>query len=195
MPTWQKIFLRSAGVGAGIVLALALAIAIFSCIGSLPHSEKKWNTTVLKSQFKQLSAFTGDRLEVKFSFFVENTSDADYTLPADKTNLYIAYPENKGFYQVNSSQTDSSPADPYLVDAAIDPAIIPAKQRVLVTIRLFYDYNATFPKAEKDNVEKMGTYLKKRMESVDGFTIFDKTARYQINLTDDNSPNGWHTFN
>lgn len=181
-----------------IVVAIVSFVTTLGCryVSERLHAQKEWNTTALEPRFRELSVFTGDQFKVNFSFFVENSTDADYIFPTDTTSLYLSFPGNKGLYQVNkSAEADldkSSPTDPYLVNATIDPAIIPAKQRVMVAIHLYYDYNDAFPKTEKDNVAKMGAFIKNRMKSVDGFTVFDKTSRYQINFSDDDSPNGWH---
>jgi hypothetical protein len=56
-----------------------------------------------------------------------------------------------------------------------------------VTLHLSYTYiNEFYPKADKENHGKMTKYFNTRLERIDGFKVFDKANRYQINL-----PNGW----
>jgi hypothetical protein len=49
-----------------------------------------------------------------------------------------------------------------------------------VTLHLSYTYNEFYPKADKENHDKMTKYFNTRLERIDGFKVFDKANRYQI---------------
>jgi hypothetical protein len=73
------------------------------------------------------------------------------------------------------------------------PLIVPAKQRVKFAIHLAYRYrgketlNADASLEERKNYYKaLADYVSKELDNLDGFLLFDKANRCQINF-----PKGW----
>lgn len=163
-----------AGFGAGAVLMAALLIGGFTWYSNRPKPERAWNTTTLKATYHLLSVDEGDRLAVHFSYVVENTTDFDYSLdPKDDISIMTVLPENKGLGGNEEV-------------ALASHTFIPAKQKVSITLDKFYDYNESYPKAEKENTEKLTAFMHRRLKELAGFVMFDKRNRYMVKF-----PSGW----
>jgi len=141
---------------------------------SQPH-EAKWNSTAIRATFKQVG-FTASvpRPTLIFSYVLENTTDADYSIENDKSKVLVmaALPDSKGLEQNET--------------LSLTPSEIPARQKVLVSLSKEADYNDAYPERDKDNMEKAAPFLNRRLKELDGFVLFDKTHGYKIIL-----PNGW----
>ena len=144
----KTIFLKAAGFGAGFALIIIIAVGLFAYVSSLPRPEAKWNENAVTASFTELTFTTGENVVINFSFTLDNATDHDYTLTNDKDSLYLEMPGGKGLYQYNNSP------DPYLENVTIDPSVIPARRRVIVTLHLSYTYNEFYPKADKENHDK-----------------------------------------
>jgi hypothetical protein len=176
----KTLLLKSAGFGAGFALAISAIIGIAIYVTSLPKSERKWDDNAVTASFSEVTFNTGEAPTVNLSFTLNNTTGRDYSVPNDKDSIFMELPDTKALYQYNNSP------DPFLQTVSIDPTFIPSNQRALVTLHLIYSYNDFYPKADKENTEKMAKYIAKRLERIDGFQLFDKANRYEIIF-----PNGW----
>lgn len=55
-----------------------------------------------------------------------------------------------------------------------------AGQKVIVTFQLTYDYNDSYPKNDRDNLDKFAKFMNRRLKDLDGFVVLDRENRYQI---------------
>jgi hypothetical protein len=174
MNDWKKIIVRSASFGAALAITLIIGIAIWSYFSSLPKRPKPWNTSAIKATFSELHLFTGDRLLVTFQYILENTTQYDYCLPNDNEAAFIRMAKNNGLTKDHELTWDKG-------------TCVPTGQKVAMSFKLTYDYNEySFPKSDKDNLEKLSKFMNRRLSEVDGFVVLDNQHRYQINF-----PKGW----
>lgn len=178
MTDWKKIFIRAAGFGAGLALTLLIGIAIWSYISSLPKKPKPWDNLAIKATFSEHTVNMGDHINASFRYQVENTTPFDYCLPNDSEVAFIRLPSTKGLAKDHGIAWDKG-------------TCVPTGQKVAVSLRLTYDYNEySFPKSDRDNLEKLSKFMNRRLSEIDGFVILDNQHRYQINF-----PKGWDDKN
>jgi len=65
-------------------------------------------------------------------------------------------------------------------------AYLPPGQKVTVSFRLTYDYNDSYPKGDRDNLDKLSKFMGRRLKELEGFGVLDRANRYQIMF-----PKGW----
>jgi hypothetical protein len=167
MNPWRKVFLRAAGFGVGIVAAVAIAIGAWIYIASLPQTPGPWDREKIKADFADLEVNTGNKLIAIFRYTVENTTRHDYHLPDDPKSAFVVLSEGKGLSQESEITWDRG-------------AYLPPGQKISVSFRLAYDYNDSYPKQDRDNLDKLGKFMKRRLKETDGFVILDKSNRYEI---------------
>jgi len=168
MQNWQKIFIRSAGFGSGFAVIVVSFIVIWMYYTSLPKKPKPWDDTAIVTTYSQLSATTGDRLGLSFRYLVENRTPYDYNLPNDLATAFIKLPESKGLIKDHEIVWDKG-------------TYIPTGQKVAIHFNLTYDYHDySFPKKDKDNLNKLSEFMNRRLKEIDGFVILDNGKRYKI---------------
>jgi hypothetical protein len=117
---------------------------------------------------------TGDPLLAFFRYIIQNTTPYDYCLPNDSEAAFIQLPNTKGLAKDYEITWDKG-------------TCVPTGQKVAVSFRLSYDYSKySFPKSDRDNIEKLSAFMNRRLSEIDGFVILDTRNRYQINF-----PKGW----
>jgi hypothetical protein len=166
----KKIFLRSAGFGAGFALILCAVVAGFLYYGSRPKPAKPWNRDAIIAKSSDLSIGCDNSVVFYYHYIVENTTDSDYYFPADNKTAFIVLPENKGLSQDKSFEWDSG-------------AYIPSKQKIEVSFRVSHDYTESFQKQDcLNDTKKLAAFTLRRLGEMDGFIIFDELSRYQIDF-------------
>lgn len=171
---WKRVFIRSAGFGAGFAVTFLIVVAIWSYFTSLPKRPKPWNNLAIKATYSELSLYTGDPLLVTFQYILENTTPYDYCLPNDSEVAFIQMPKTKGLIKDHELTWNKG-------------TCVPTAQKVAVSFRLTYNYSDySFPQSEKNNLEKLSKFVNRRLSEIDGFVVLDKQNRYQINF-----PKGW----
>lgn len=173
MATWQRIFFRAAGFGAGFAASLVLAIGGWLFYQSFPETPKPWNRDVIKATFADLLMNPDERPVATFRYTLENTTPHDYYLPSDGKSAFIILSEGKGMSQDEELVWDNG-------------AYLPSGQKVTVSFRVTYDYNDSYPKEDRDNIDKLSKFMSRRLKRIEGFTVLDREKRYQITF-----PKGW----
>jgi len=173
MKFWQRLFLSAMGMGAGAVVAAAVIIVAFFYITSLPEKPKPWDREAIKATFADLSVTIGDKIVLTFQYTLENKTKSDYYFPEDAKSTFVVLAEGKGLSQ----------KDEFAWGRGV---YLPIGQKVSMSFHLTYDYNKSYPEKERDNLDKLGEFMKSRLKEVDGFVVLDKENRYEITF-----PNGW----
>lgn len=173
MKFWQKFLLSAFGMGAGAVVAAAVAIGAWFYITSLPEKPEPWDRVAIKATFADLFVSIGDKIIITFQYTLENKTKSDYYFPEDAKSAFIVLPEGKGLSQEDELAWGRG-------------VYLPCGQKVSMSFHLTDDYNESYPKKERDNLDKLGEFTKSRLEKVDGFVVLDKKNRYEIVF-----PNGW----
>jgi hypothetical protein len=175
---WKKIVLQAAGFGAAFAVTVCLIVGGWLWYESHPH-EAKWNSSAIKATFKEVGITTSvPRLKLTFSYVLENTTDADYSIENDKSKVLVmaTLPDGKGFEQDEA--------------LSLTPTEIPARQKVAVSLSKGADYNDAYPERDREDGKKLAAFMSRRLKELDGFVLFDKTHRYKIIL-----PSGWADVN
>jgi hypothetical protein len=173
MGHWQRIFLKAAGFGAGFAAFLVATVAGWIFFKSLPETPKPWNRDAIKATYADIYVTTGDRPVATFKYTLENATPNDYYLPSDPKAAFVILPNEKGMSQDEELSWDNG-------------AYVPAGQKVSASFRLTYDYNDSYPKSDRDNLDKLSKFIARRLKQLEGFVVLDRTNRYQINF-----PKGW----
>jgi hypothetical protein len=178
MTGWKKLVLQAASFGAAFAVVLCLIVGSWLWYESHPH-EPKWNSTTIRATFKEVGITTSvPKPKLTFSYVLENTTDTDYSIENDKLKVLVmeTLPEGKGLE-----------ADEAL---SLTPCEIPARQKVVLSLSKEAEYNDAYPERDRDNEEKLASFMSRRLKELDGFVLFDKAHRYKIIL-----PNGWPDVN
>ncbi len=174
--SWQRLLLKAAGFGAGFAALLVGTFAIWFFVESLPKTPKPWNRDVIKVTYVDLSVKTGERPVATFRYTIENTTPSDYYLPTDAKSAFVLLPKGKGLSQEEDLTWDKG-------------AYVPAGQKVAFSFQITYDYDDSYPEADRDNLHKLATFMNRKLEELDGFAVLDRTNRYQISF-----PKGWQNL-
>ena len=133
MATWQRIFFRAAGFGAGFAASLVVVAVGWLLYQSLPETPSLGNRNVIKATFADLLMNPDERPVATFRYTLENTTPHDYYLPSDGKSAFIVLSEGKGM----------SPDEQLVWEQG---AYLPSGQKVTVSFRVTYDYNDSYPK-------------------------------------------------
>jgi hypothetical protein len=173
MKFWQKLLLSSMGTGAGSVIAAALVIGVWFYIASLPEKPKPWDQVAIKATFADLFVTLGDKIVTTFQYTLENKTNSDYYFPEDAKSAFVILSEGKGLSQEDVLTWGRG-------------VYLPCGQKISMSFHLTDDYNESYPRKERDNLDKLGEFMKSRLRKIDGFVVLDKNNRYEIIF-----PNGW----
>lgn len=182
MPTWKKVFLRSAGFGAGFAVALAVMIGIFAWNESRPKPPRPWDASAIKAKYYRVSTSSDSQLE--FEYILENTTDLDYKLE-EYSGARIAgrLGDTGGFVGFGDKENIKLEV----------PVYIPAHNKTRITVKLpAYGYEKRYPgnTATQEEIHAyyvgVAEHVSAKLANLNGFSIFDDGNRYQIDL-----PNGW----
>jgi hypothetical protein len=171
MPTWKAIALKAAGFGAGLAIALCAILGGWVWYSSRPIP---WNKSAIKATFTSLQyQAQQDAFVMEFRYSVENVTVKDFTLSTNRVVLR-RMSDGKGY----ASDLDAE---------IVGDVFIPAGQKMNVLIRVPYKYEDlnTSLKEQLDE-KKSGTFADQRLAHLDGFGLFDKRNKYEIDF-----PNGW----
>jgi hypothetical protein len=171
MPTWKSIVFKAAGFGAGFALALCALVA-----GWFWHSSRPtpWNKSAVRATFTGLQyQARQDAFIMEFRYSVENLTNKDCIISPDRVVLR----------RMSGDAGYASDLDAEL----IGDLFIPAKQKMNIPIRVPYkyeDFNSSF--SEQSDDKKTALFADRRLNRLDGFALFDKRNKYEIDF-----PNGW----
>jgi hypothetical protein len=167
MVGWKKTVSQAAAFGAAFALLLCMVGGAWIWYANSPHPTA-WNNAAIRATFKDLTMSTSQQPPKEyFSYILENTTDADYSLDPSTVLVMATLPDGKGLDQDHSFTLSSSD--------------IPAKQKVVVSISRDFDYQG-----DPNDLDKLSEVTNRHLKEIDGFVLFDKVHRYKIIL-----PNGW----
>ena len=178
MASWKRLLLISASFGAGLAVLLSL---IFWGVLWYQQLPKEWNKSAIMATYDGLDT-EGKEKTFVFYYTLENNTKSDYSFMKGSDVVIMA--------KLKEQKSLSGGLDDLLtVDS---PIFLPSKQRLRFPIHLKYYYKgkAVKPDADSEGRKKyrkeLEAYVKENFTNLDGFVLFDKESRYQIEF-----PRGW----
>jgi hypothetical protein len=173
MASWKRLLLKAAGFGAGSVLVVSLIVLTWV---SWSNRERPWKKSVITTSFTVITAQVRDEsVYLTFKYGLHNTGKEDYSFPSTATGqLFVKLPEGRGLERLEDSKWPLG-------------VIIPPNQTVNIEFDVPFKlskFNST--SEELRSLPALGNFVNRRLKAMDGFTFFDYTNRYQIELA-----NGW----
>jgi hypothetical protein len=183
MDGWKKIFVRAAGVGAGVVVALTMVCGIGFWWIERP---KPWSDKAISAKFNEMDfQEVGEQLNFTFQYTFYNDTVKEYALPATGSGAMMRQiPEKGGFDKIENASWDNN-------------LIIPPKQSLNVKFVVpyeFEDYNTSAKELYQSGWTPVGTtkgtevpkelqaFVSRRLKEIDGFAFFDYGRKYKIVL-------------
>jgi hypothetical protein len=174
---WKRIFLRSAGFGAGFALCLAIILGVTLWYQSRPRPPKPWDTKTMQAEYDR----TTDQktTDIGFRYLLKNNGLEDYRI-SDAASVQIAIKMGKGvltpFNRVVSIET---------------PIFIPAGQKTMVFIKLitgtrFQHQLPEHPTAVDEEQYRKFVFDYLNASQITGFVLFDELQKIEIDF-----PSGW----
>jgi hypothetical protein len=181
MALWKRLVLVSVSFGVGLAITVAL---IWGGINWY-ETHASWNTTALKGTFGTMGLNTEpskDSYAVEFEYDVQNTTSKNYQFNATAFTV-MAYLSDGNVLSKQAGNYQTS-------DISIEgPPFIPSHSKARVTLRTTYQYPTEFTAADKNNIEKVGKSVDRRLKEFNGFALFDQQNHYRIEL-----PEGWKNW-
>lgn len=179
MSKWIPIFVRSIGIGFGAIIAVVAVISTYSWYFSRP---KPWDTKSITCNFDRVMT-EGEYDTYVINYTMQNNTKDDYIL-TDNSDFVLAAKLKKQ----KSISPDYSDNKIISIDK---PVFVPAQQRTHFNVHLNYpsklgaiNYDDNI--ARDKYLKAIKSELSKELPNIDGFMIYDKTTKYQIDL-----PRGW----
>jgi hypothetical protein len=173
---WKKVIIMSASFGAGLLITVLIILFIFSWYQSKP---KPWNNRIIAASYDYVITADPDNHFV-FFYTLENKSKSDFEISSNY----------KIMVRLSDNTFAGEDKDSLFMTT---PLFIPAKQRSRLEVHLKYTYphkktiGQDASKEERRQYRKeIEKYLNEEMPLLNGFTIFDESHHYQIDL-----PKGW----
>jgi hypothetical protein len=166
MTGWKKAVLQAAVFGAAFAAVLCLIVGAWTWY----FAHRSWNGTAIQATYKDLTLTTfpsHQSMKEDFSYVLENTTNADYSLNSSTVVLMTTLPDGKGLEQRH--------------DFTFSSTEIPAKQKVVLTISQDLDFQG-----DQNDLAAISAFTNRKLKHLDGFVLFDEAHRYKIIL-----PNGW----
>ncbi len=177
MKEWQKLFLRTGGVAAGVTVALAVVAVTLYWWSERP---KAWSEKAVTAQTNGLEfQEAGEELHFKMTYAFTNETEKDYMLPRVDSASLMGKSGQTGV--LSKIEGASWPID----------FTIPAKQRVEVSFIVpyrFADFNTSAaeldgaPSGDGQLSQNLLDFVSRRLQNVNGLVFFDFSNRYRIVL-------------
>ncbi len=153
---------------------LCAVVGLWIWQSSRPKAQEPWNNKAIKATFTDLSMVTdADKFYFDFRYSLENTTEKDYTVPAD-AKLMLRVAKDMSFRDIPEMTWEQG-------------SFIPSRQKVNIKVRLPFplsDFNISQKKL--DDLKEMTQFADRRLAEMDGFALFDSADRYRVDF-----PNGW----
>jgi hypothetical protein len=176
MQPWKKILLRAVGFGAGFALVTGILFAGIAWWSSRPQKPKAWNTAAIKATYSGF--YVSDDSYYTFRYSLRNDTDSDYTAEEGES------------FSVSARTIEGDLAQCEKCILIKRPFFIPAHDSLQLTVVFKYKYPDTLVAISGDEKkvlqEKERKYLLDEYSRLNGFTIFDTSKHYKIDL-----PAGW----
>jgi hypothetical protein len=181
MTTIRKVIISSIIGGFSLAVTLAIIIGIVAWFNHRPTPPKPWDKLAITATYDSLNT-EGQENYVVFHYTLQNNTAYDYKF-ADLTNILLMAKLKR------QKSLSGQKNDEWLYPDF--PIMIPAKQRIRFTLHTKFPYDKSLKKnatrAEREQYsKKIEAYANKEWSNLDGFVLFDETARYQIEF-----PKGW----
>lgn len=179
MTSLKRAFIVSSSFGAGFAIMLSLIGGGIFWYKSQP---KPWNKIAITATFDDVRTSKEDDT-LHFDYILENHTDIDYNI-TDASDVII-------FFKHQNEKGLAGPGTGELLSLYY-PVFIPAKQRRQKSLNLRFMYEGEYlkPNSSREEQEKyrkkLKNFVKKRFQKWDGFVLFDKINRFQIEF-----PKGW----
>jgi hypothetical protein len=144
-----------------------ILLSIFSC-----NRGSYFKDNVIETKETDLEVFTGDSLTTTWKFTVKNKLNRNYNLPKENAAAYLVRSNGKGLSQEYYIKW---PEGIYL----------PPNELVSLPFSIKFVYTESFPKDQKDDLDKLGAFMDKRNSEIDGFLIIDNKNRIKIFFKND----------
>jgi len=176
MDGWKKLFIRSAGFGAGFCLSLAIILGAGLWFNSRPKPPIPWDENKIVCETPPGFGVTDDNKSVEFIYSCENKSDIDYqhdTFADMKVSGLLSTGE--------LTKPITKKEDGILVET---PIFIPSKQKAHISITI---NKSSLPKKNSTETdeqyhENIRNILNTDWSSVDKIVIYDTKNHYRINF-------------
>jgi hypothetical protein len=183
--SWKKLFIRTAGFGAGTIVALIVCTSTFYWWS---HRPKPWTDSVISAKYTQITLEQeGEELCLVFEYALTNHTKNPYTLPSAYSGaLMRRIPIENSLDKLDDSSWD-------------DTLIIPPGQRFNMKFKVVYKLNEYGTTSEKLNTyapnedhkavapDSLNDFTNRRLSEIDGFVFYDYTSHYRIEL-----PRNWN---
>lgn len=159
----KRLFVISAGIGAGITLAIVAVTFAAFWYRSRPVKPGPWNRTAITAEFTGLSVEISGPLVSTFRYSAENHTGHDYELPANGS-IYKILAERKGLERDGTLQWAGG-------------RFLPAEQKINIAIQIEYPGASD---TDRNDPEKLTAFMKRRLAEIEGFAALDEANRYEI---------------
>lgn len=169
MVQWKKLLLITVCAGAGLGLVVGLVLWKLPRQGSSPQPPKPWNSSAIKSTLARVQVREVDPANAALVFYydLENTTDFDYRLESGPNLVIMGRLKSNG-----SLSSEEQVKLSY-------PAFLPAKSRARIALEVVHPFN--WPaRMDAASQGKFRALVNREVGNLDGFVLFDETARYQI---------------
>ncbi|SRR5260221_2277886 len=170
---WKRLFIKTAGFGAGAALVLAVVAGVGIWYMNRPKPPKPWDTKAITATFNKLEFGNIGKEQAAgiFSYILENDTEYDYRLPDNLITM--------------QHLSGSNTLDKFnlMVEEKI---FIPSHQRASVTLVALFNSKDDITPADLNDEKKLAEFATRRIKSIDHLVLFDESNRYEIDL-----PSGW----
>lgn len=179
MISWKRVFLISGSFGAGFVVMLSLIVGGIYWYQTRP---RPWNKSAITATYTGLGTRT-DKTFI-FHYILENNTAIDYELTDTDT------PEMVLMFEFKEPYSLAGPESQWL--KLNNRVFLAPKQPARVGIYFLIKYKGEDLKTDasredrEKNQRKLRDYLNKEWPTLNGFVLYDKKHRFQIDF-----PKGW----
>lgn len=178
--SWKRIFLASAGFGAGLVVVAAILVAAIYWHARRPKPPSHWDSSSIRATPEPWDISAGeDSVVVNLHYDVDNRSDYDYNIQQASDAQILARLKDGSL--ASASNLFYAPRT-----ISFNPTLVPTKQKARFTLIVEYGYADSYPAKDRNDSKKLQDFLYARLKDLDGFVLLDLTSRYQINF-----PSAW----
>ena len=177
-------FKRPSIVGASFGIGFVVAAIIIGAFVWYKAQPKPWNNAAIAATFDDINLEGKDNTFV-FYYTLQNNTDSDFTLYAGSDLIVMM----KLARQKSLARDKIGDSDLPNIDS---PIFLPPRQRLRIGIHMAIPYDGEALKEGKSSEErkkyqeKLKAYVAQELSNLEGFTIFDKRNRLQIEF-----PKGW----
>jgi hypothetical protein len=178
MPSWKRVFLQSAGFGAGFALTLCIAAGVWVWYSGTPRPPKPWSAKTIQAEY--LGTVEEHTSGIGFRYALENNGTEDYRI-SDNDSI-----------QLSIQIGNDSELLPFVRLVSMDtPVFVPAGHKTIVFLKMKTGTKFQQELAEHPTEDEKQQYRKAVLDflngsQIAGFALFDEVRRIEIDF-----PAGW----